>query len=353
MAAVNGRSRSSIPSGAATSCARATSTAATAPADVFYIDWPSWAGAARDQSGPAANILTLTSDKEEYQVGDTAVIQLPEAAQGRALLTLENGSAILEQRWIEAHRKENRVSIPITAAMAPNVYVAVTLVQPHAGKDNDRPIRLYGVIPLKVTDPADQAVPGGDRRPTNGRRSRRPPCRSARATGRAMNYTLAVVDEGLLGLTNFRTPEPARRSSTSARRSASPPGICSTKWPAPMAANSIGCWRSAAATPAAAAESGRGQVALSAGGAIPRALRAQGRREAKRTVELPQYVGAVRVMVVAGRRPVPTARRRSRCIVRQPLMILPTLPRVVGPGEQITVPVSVFASEASDRDVTR
>ena len=27
---------------------------------VFYIDWPSWAGAARDQSGPAANILMLT-----------------------------------------------------------------------------------------------------------------------------------------------------------------------------------------------------------------------------------------------------------------------------------------------------
>ena len=72
---------------------------------VFYIDWPSWAGAARDQSGPAANILTLTSDKQEYQVGETAVIQLPEAAQGRALLTLENGSTILEYRWIEAKPK--------------------------------------------------------------------------------------------------------------------------------------------------------------------------------------------------------------------------------------------------------
>ena len=43
--------------------------------------------------------------------------------------------------------------------MAPNVYVAVTMVQPHAGKDNDRPIRLYGVIPLKVTDPATKLAP--------------------------------------------------------------------------------------------------------------------------------------------------------------------------------------------------
>ncbi len=43
--------------------------------------------------------------------------------------------------------------------MAPNIYVAVTMVQPHAGKDNDRPIRLYGVIPLKVTDPATKITP--------------------------------------------------------------------------------------------------------------------------------------------------------------------------------------------------
>ena len=121
---------------------------------VFYIDWPSWAGAARDQSGPAANILMLTSDKQEYQVGETATVQLPEASQGRALLTLESGSAILEQRWLEAKPGANRVSIPITAGMAPNIYAAVTMVQPHAGKTNDRPIRLYGVIPLKVTDPA-------------------------------------------------------------------------------------------------------------------------------------------------------------------------------------------------------
>ena len=43
--------------------------------------------------------------------------------------------------------------------MAPNVYVAVTMVQPHAGKTNDRPIRLYGVIPLKVSDPQTKLAP--------------------------------------------------------------------------------------------------------------------------------------------------------------------------------------------------
>ena len=37
--------------------------------------------------------------------------------------------------------------------------------------------------------------------------------------------------------------------------------------------------------------------------------------------------------------------------VRQALMILPTLPRVIGPDEQFSLPVSVFTSEASIKDV--
>ncbi|HEX6637366.1 MAG TPA: MG2 domain-containing protein, partial [Steroidobacteraceae bacterium] len=178
---------------------------------VFYIDWPAWAGAQRDQSGPAANILTLTSDKQEYKVGETAVVQLPESSQGRALLTLETGSTILEYRWIEPGKasspndKANRVSIPITAQMAPNVYVAVTLVQPHAGKGNDRPIRLYGVIPLKVSDPKTRLTPVITT-PAEWAPQSRATVTVSESAGRAMNYTLAVVDEGLLGLTNFRTP---------------------------------------------------------------------------------------------------------------------------------------------------
>ena len=117
----------------------------------FYIDWPMWAGRAQDQSGPAASVLVFTADKEKYEVGDTATIQLPETKDGRALFTVESGTSILEARWIDFARDSNRVAMPVTQAMAPNVYASVTLVQPH-GKANDRPIRLYGVIPIHVTD---------------------------------------------------------------------------------------------------------------------------------------------------------------------------------------------------------
>ena len=313
---------------------------------VFYIDWPSWAGAARDQSGPAANILTLTSDQQEYKVGETAVIQLPEAAQGRALLTLENGSAILEHRWIDAPAR--RVSIPITAQMAPNVYVAVTMVQPHAGKTNDRPIRLYGVIPLKVTDPQTRLTPVVTTAAEWAPQSKASVTVSE-TSGRAMNYTLAVVDEGLLGLTNFRTPnlygEFYQREAL---------GISTWDLFDEVAGAyggeldrllALGGSDAAAATNPDDGKSRFPPVVRFFG---PFALKAGEKRT--HSVELPQYVGAVRVMVVAGDGHAYGSADKS-VFVRQELMILPTLPRVIGPDEQFQLPVSVFTSEASIKEV--
>src|SRR5258708_16425810 len=68
-------------------------------------------------------------------------------------------------------------------------------------------------------------------------------------------------------------------------------------------------------------------------------------------VEIPKYVGAVRVMVVAGREGAFGATEKS-IFVRRPLMILATLPRVLGPEEDAALPVSVFALEPTVKDVT-
>lgn len=325
---------------------------------VFYVDWPAWAGAQRDQSGPAANILTLTSDKQEYQVGETAVVQLPEASQGRALLTLENGSAILEHRWIEAGPARdsggkdkpgaNRVSIPITAAMAPNVYVAVTLVQPHAGKTNDRPIRLYGVIPLKVTDPRTKLAPVVTTAAEWAPQSKASVTVSE-TSGRTMNYTLAVVDEGLLGLTNFRTPdlhgEFYRREALGIRTWDLFDEVAGAYGGELDRLLALGGSDGSGATNPDEAKSRFPPVVKFLG---PFTLKA-GEKKAH-TFELPQYVGAVRVMLVAGDGGAYGSAEKS-VFVRQALMILPTLPRVIGPDEQFTLPVSVFTSEAGIKDV--
>jgi len=321
---------------------------------VFYIDWPSWAGAARDQSGPAANVLLLSSDKQEYKVGETAVVQIPESAQGRALLTLESGSAILQGRWLNTLSSDgrssgaNRIQIPITSAMAPNIYVAVTMVQPHAGKSNDRPIRLYGVIPLKVSDPATRLAPA-----ISAAAEWKPQSKASftvsETSGRAMNYTIAIVDEGLLGLTNFKTPnlhtEFYKREALGISTWDLFDDVAGAYGGQLDRLLALGGSDAGAATNPDGDKSRFPPVVKFLG---PFSLKA-GEKKAH-TLQLPQYVGAVRVMVVAGDGSAYGSAEKS-VFVRQALMILPTLPRVIGPAEQFSLPVSVFTSDAAIKDV--
>jgi uncharacterized protein YfaS (alpha-2-macroglobulin family) len=309
---------------------------------VFFIDWPGWAGRAQEQGGPGASILSLTSDKAEYNVGETARIQLPEATQGRALVTIENGTGILDQRWIEFAKDKTRFELPIAANMSPNVFVSVTLIQPHAEKKNDRPLRLYGVIPLKVNDDRTLLKPVVSA-PVEWAPEADATVEVSEAGGREMTYTLAVVDEGLLGLTGFKTP---RLREHFYKREA----LGVTTWD--LFDDVAGAY---------GAELER-LLALGGGDALdtqevkedkkrfppvvkylgPFRLKAGAKN--KHEFRLPQYVGAVRVMLVAGRDGAYGSVDKS-VFVRQPLMLLATLPRVIGPDEDLTVPVSLFVMD--------
>ena len=317
---------------------------------VFYIDWPGWAGRAQEQSGPGASTLSFVSDKPSYRVGEVAAIQLPKATEGRALLTIESGSRILEQRWLEFHGDDAvaPLRIPVTASMAPNVYVSVTLVQPHAGKTNDRPIRLYGIIPLLVEDPDTRLEPTLQAPEEWAPRSTAQ-IQVAEASGRAMTYTVAIVDEGLLGLTNFRTP---KLHDHFFKREAL--GI--TTWD--LFDDVVGAYggeleRLLALGGGSAADIGQEAKRRRFPPVVtflgPFQLPARGSNEHQ--FEIPQYVGAVRVMVVAGSNDAYGSTDKS-VYVRKPLMLLPTLPRVIGPTEDLKVPVSTFVMDPSIKDVT-
>ena len=80
----------------------------------------------------------------------------------------------------------------------------------------------------------------------------------------------------------------------------------------------------------------------------PRTL-AKGTDEIK--LRLPQYVGSVRVMVVAGHDGAYGSAEKT-VPVQNPLMVVTTLPRVLGCGESISVPVNVFAMEEGVKEAT-
>lgn len=90
----------------------------------------------------AATRLALTRDKAKYVPGDKARVTIPSSPGARVLVGIESGSVVRESFWVECTGKQTDIEIPVKEGMAPNIYVSVTLVQPHNSTLNDAPIRL-------------------------------------------------------------------------------------------------------------------------------------------------------------------------------------------------------------------
>ena len=313
----------------------------------LYIDWPGWAGRGQKDGGAGATVLAFAPDKQEYAPGETVTLRVPTPQKGRGLVSLESGSRVLRTEWIETKGQETRYSFTASPEMSPNVYAHVTLLQPHAQTANDLPIRLYGVAPIRVVSPQTRLQPVLEVPEVL------PPEATSEvavreATGRPMTYTVAVVDEGLLGLTRFETPNPWNHFY--AREA-----LAVRTWD--VYDDVLGAYGAAMERMLAI---GGDEASVAAKGRranrFPPMVRFLGpfRLSAKATgthrIEIPQYVGAVRVMLVAGRDGAFGATEKA-AFVRRPLMLLATLPRVLGPEENVALPVSVFALEPKVKDV--
>ena len=321
-----------------------------------YLDWPGWEGRSRRQDPEQAAMLSFNSDKEKYNVGDKATLVIPSSGSGRALVSLETGSRVLDAVWVELKDKETRHAFTVTEDMAPNIYAHVTVVQPHAKTLNDMPIRLYGVIPILVEDANTHLEPTiALSRPKGGM-----PITEIRTdipftvdvsekTGQGMTYTLAIVDEGLLDLTRFKTPDPWNhfyaREALGVRTWDLYDQVIGAF--GRQIARVLALGGSDDAHPADAARANRFKPVVRFVGPF----RLQGGKKAKHTFTIANYVGSVRVMVVATDGNKAYGNAEKAVPVRKPLMVLATLPRVLAPGETVDLPVTVFAMDAKVKDV--
>ncbi|MCL1813085.1 MAG: MG2 domain-containing protein, partial [Treponema sp.] len=177
-------------------------------ASIVYVDWPGWAGRQTEGAGQgAAAMLTLSPDKEQYRTGEKISIGFPSNKEAGALVVIEKGGNVLKKEWIRCSDTQTRYEFTAEPSMVPNVYVHVSLVQPHLQTQNDLPLRLYGIVPVMIEDPKTLLTPvitAGD----NWEPETEVSFTVSESSGRPMAYTVAVVDEGLLGLTRFSLPNP-------------------------------------------------------------------------------------------------------------------------------------------------
>lgn len=313
---------------------------------IIYVSWPYWAGKPTDQSG--ISVLEFSADKESYEVGQKAKVQIPATPQGRALVSVENGSKVVEQFWVETNEGGSEFKFNITPEMAPNVYVNISMLQPYANASNDLPIRLYGITSIGVVDPKTRLQPQINM-PEVLEPDQEFSLEVSEENGQEMTYTIAVVDEGLLDITRFKTPQP---------------------WDHFYAKEALGVSTFDMYKYVVGARNGELSNVLGIGGDLdgkageeselnrfepvsmflgPFKLQAGAKTVHK--IKMPYYVGSVRTMVVA-REKSAYGNAEKATPVRKPLMVLATLPRVLSPNEEVLLPVSAFAMEKNIKKAT-
>jgi hypothetical protein len=310
---------------------------------VLLFDWSYGKRASRGNNGDlASEILSITLDKEEYEVGEVATVEIPSAEGGTLILSVENGSGQLTDRIVPTAAGSTRVEVPLSQGMAPHCYFHAMVIQPHGDSGNDRPIRMYGIEPVQVSDPSSLLEPTlalPEEIEPNSILS----IEVEEANGVGMEYTLAVVDEGLLGLTNFKTPNPyaffTRRAALGVRT------WDMYAWVLEAFAGKIAQVLSVGGDGAVSTESLEDADRFRPVVAHLGPFRLEEGETGRHEVEIENYLGKVRVMVIAAEGGRATGRAESSVVVKQDLMVQMSLPRIVAPGERVDVPVTVFAME--------
>jgi uncharacterized protein YfaS (alpha-2-macroglobulin family) len=344
---------------------------ATWELEIKYPEWGRYLVVAEDSSagtrpprsctstGPVGPGAARSRDRQRRHATPRSRSRtLPSRRRSDALLRVEQGRPRTDngrEKWlrhlraVDRHRpgNDNRARAPYRRHGPESLRSRYTASAAHA--DEEQPAdRLYGVLPLMVEDPATRLQPVVSAPETFVPGSR---CTLSvsEASGKAMTYTVAVVDEGLLGLTRFKAANPWDEFyKKEASRLAS--------WDIYRYVMS--------------AFGGKLETLLSVGGSEdllngnkkktdrfkpvvlffgPFELAPGARAEVP--FDMPEYVGAVRVMVTAGKAGAYGVAERT-VPVKSDLMVIASAPRTLGSGETVEVPITVFNGKQNRERVT-
>ncbi|MDR6193636.1 alpha-2-macroglobulin [Siphonobacter sp. SORGH_AS_0500] len=288
--------------------------------------------------------VEMTFDKPSYQVGDQAKVLFKTPFSGKLLVTIER-NRVLEHHVLTTDHKSAELSFSVGKEHLPNVYVAATLFREM--NDEDLPLTVaHGYAPLMVSDADNQL----DVAITSVEKSRSKTRQTIRVkTARNAQVTLAVVDEGILQLKNYKSPDAygffyQKRAlevndydlyaylhpelGIRSRSSVGGDGFDMEKRVNPLA---------------------NGRVKLVA--VWSGILHTNASGEASFNVDIPQFSGDLRVMAVAYKdQAFGSATQHIK--VADPLVISTALPRFASPSDELIVPVNITNTTKKTASIT-
>ena len=281
--------------------------------------------------------IDIQADKEAYKVGDKAKLIFKTPFNGKVLITVECDK-VIETRYLKTENRSCFIELPLKENYLPNIYVTATLFRPV--DDGSIPLTVaHGFLPLKVERASNHLAV--DINCVANSRSRTKQTIKLKSAPNS-EFTVSVVDEGILALRRYVTPDPynyfyqkkalmvegydvyasllpdlkLRRSSTGGDMDMKM-AMAMDKRVNPLTNKRVKL------------------VSLWSG-----IMKTNSAGEASYSIDIPQFSGDLRVMACAYKAGS-FGSSDKHIKVADPIVISPSIPRFLSPGDSLVMPVTL------------
>ena len=289
--------------------------------------------------------VLMEFDKPAYETGDKAKVLFKAPFNGKLLVTVER-NRVMEYHWLTTDNKSAEFSFSVGDEQLPNVYVTATLIRAIDAGSNLPLTVAHGFAPVMVSD-AGTKLPVTITAVTQSRSKTKQTIRVK--TARNAQVTIAVVDEGILQLKNFITPDPHGYFYQKRALQVNSHDLYALLFPelSLSSASSTGGDGYDLEKRVNPLTNGRVKLVTFWSGILDSGISG----EAEFTIDVPQFSGDLRVMAVAYKDNA-FGSGSSNMKVADPIVISAGLPRFLTPGDELELPVNLSNTTKQAAPVT-
>lgn len=290
---------------------------------------------------PEGNI-DMELDKSSYLAGETAKVLFKTPFDGRMLVTMET-DRVVSYQYVNVENRAASVDLKLTEAHLPNVFVTATLIKPH--DVSEIPLTVaHGYKNIRVEEKSRRInVEIAAQKHVRSRTRQKVTVKAAPNS----YVTLAAVDNGILQITDFKTPDPYGHFYASKALEVTAYDMYPLLFPE--------------LKPRISSTGGDGEIEMNKRTNPMPARRfklvsywsgiaqTNSRGEASFEFDIPQFSGEIRLMAVSYKNHS-FGSADAAMTVADPLVLSTALPRFLSPKDTVTVPVVI--TNTTDKSTT-
>ncbi len=288
--------------------------------------------------------IEIEIDKKSYMTGEKVKALFKTPFSGRMLVTMETDHVISHQ-YVDVAARTAEVDLKLAAEHVPNAYITATLIKPH--DVSDIPLTVAHGFKNVTVEEKNRKMGVQIQAPKTVRSRTKQKIRVKASPGSYV--TLAAVDNGVLQITDFKTPDPYNYFYQKKALQVTPYDLYPLLFAEVRARLS--------------STGGDGELDMDKRVNPMPAKRvkvvsywsgirkANGSGDAEFEFEVPQFSGEVRLMAVAYKGAA-FGMAENAMTVADPIVISSALPRFLSPGDTVMVPVTLSNTTANAGNVT-